>query len=69
MMANLLINPSLIEVWEWRNQLRLACEGMSQKERLEYFHQEAENALRDHGLKLVPIGEGQCKLERLPPNL
>jgi hypothetical protein len=68
MKENILINPSLEEVWEWRKQLRLTCEGMSQEERLGYFHQEAENALRDHGLKLVPIGNGQSRLERLTPN-
>ncbi len=65
MINDSLINASLAEVWEWREQLRLACEGMSIEEELAYLRCEAENALRNHGLKLVPIGEGQCKLERL----
>lgn len=65
MINDSLINASLAEVWEWREQLRLACEGMSIEEELAYLRREAEKALRNHGLKPVPIGGGQCKLERL----
>jgi hypothetical protein len=60
-----LIDASLAEVWEWREQLRLDCEGMSVAEELAYLHQEAENTLRSYGLKLVPLGDGQSKLQRI----
>ena len=65
MTDNFLIDASLAEVWEWREQLRFDCEGMSVTEELAYLHQEAENTLRNYGLKLVPLGEGQSKLQRI----
>jgi hypothetical protein len=65
MTNNSLIDASLAEVWEWREQLRLACEGMSPAEEIAYLHQRAEHCLQSYGLKRVPLGNGLSKLQRI----
>lgn len=65
MTNNSLIDPSLAEVWEWRDKLRLACQGMSSEEQIAYLHQRAEQFVQNYGFKLVPIGNGQSILQRM----
>ncbi len=65
MTNNSLIDASLAEVWEWREQLRLACAGMSPEEEIAYLHQRAEYCLHSHGLTLVPLGNGRSRLQRI----
>lgn len=64
-MNNLPVESALTEVWEWREQLRLECEGMSADEEIAYLHQQAEQFVQNYGFKLVPIGNGQSKLQRI----
>jgi hypothetical protein len=64
MTNNSLIDPSLAEVWEWRTQLRLACQGMSAEEKITYLHRRAEQFVQNYGFELVPIGNGQSMLQK-----
>ena len=65
MMNNSLIDSALAEVWEWREQLRQTCEGMSAEEEIAYIHKDVEDFLRNSGFQLVPIGNGQSRLQRM----
>jgi hypothetical protein len=64
-MNSLPVESALTEVWEWREQLRLECEGMSAEEEADYLHSEVEKLLQIHGFKQVPVGNGRSKLQRL----
>lgn len=65
MNPNFPIDLSLAEVLQWREQLRLCCQGMSVEEELAYLHREAEQTLRKYGLKMIPISQGMAKLEKI----
>lgn len=65
MMNNPLIDSALTEVWEWREQLRQTCAGMSATEEIAFIHQDVERFLLSHGFKLVPLGNGSSKLQKM----
>ncbi len=65
MMNNSLIDSAVAEVWEWREQLKQTGAGMSATEEIAFIHQEVERFLFSHGFKLVPLGNGSSKLQKM----
>ncbi len=54
-MITLKLDKSLTEVFEWREQSQLVCEGMSTAERMDYIHQKAQAFMQRHHLNLVTM--------------